>query len=308
MYSLNRIRRGLKNPSLIGRELNRLVHRRLYTRQYNTAGVGIFEEEWDNLILLDACRYDLFEQYCTSFSGELQSRVSRGSNTVEFLLGNVRGRNLTDTVYVTGNPQYHRHKDILDSTFHDVVDIWHEGGWNEKMGTVLPETVTDHALEAAKVYPKKRLLIHYVQPHYPFVESNTSFDKGHLEQTGPDVNPNFWYRIMYGEIQPPAEQIWEMYAENLERALPSVRELVDRIAGRTVISSDHGNMIGDRSSPIPIREWGHPRGIYANELVRVPWFVIDGERRRIVPEEPSASVQTNSEVVSERLRQLGYAE
>lgn len=44
----------------------------------------VMREEWDYLIILDACRYDYFaaiwENY---FDGELEKRVSLGSGTLE---------------------------------------------------------------------------------------------------------------------------------------------------------------------------------------------------------------------------------
>ncbi len=50
----------------------------------------IFSEPWDNLIILDACRYDVFEEVFKkrNMKGKLEYRISRGSWTVEFLLEN----------------------------------------------------------------------------------------------------------------------------------------------------------------------------------------------------------------------------
>ena len=46
----------------------------------------IFAEEWDTLIVLDACRYDFFEKvYRDYLSGTLEKRVSPGSCTEESL-------------------------------------------------------------------------------------------------------------------------------------------------------------------------------------------------------------------------------
>lgn len=307
MGHLERIKRGIQSPKLSVRKLNIAYHKRLWTREYNTSGVGIFEEEWDNLIILDACRYDLFEHYC-NLKGNLEQKTSRGSSTVEFLRGNFHERTLNDTVYVTANPQLYRNKDRIDTTLHREINVWMEDGWNEEYGTVLPETTTDYAIQASKDYPNKRLLVHYIQPHYPFLSSETSFDKGQLEDS---ENPySFWLQIMMGDLDLSIEDIWPMYAENLEQALDSVRDLLDELTGKTVVTSDHGNMIGEPSSPIPIREWGHPWGTYTSELVDVPWLVInDSQRRQITAEAPEESRDdTNREAVAERLRSLGYTE
>lgn len=119
---MKRLRRALANPARIGLECNRLYHRRGHLRDYNPSGVDVFEEDWDALIVLDACRYDLFARRST-LSGTLETRRSRGSSTVEFLRGNVADRDLRDTVYVTANPQFHRYRDELDARFHEVVHV-----------------------------------------------------------------------------------------------------------------------------------------------------------------------------------------
>lgn len=62
-------------------------------------------EDWDNLVLLDACRYDQFERLNT-ISGVLENRISQGSSTFEFLTENIAGKKSHDTVYVTSNPIY----------------------------------------------------------------------------------------------------------------------------------------------------------------------------------------------------------
>ncbi|EMA54330.1 hypothetical protein [Halococcus thailandensis] len=79
---------------------------------------------------------------------------------------------------------YHN-RDEIDTTLYYTINIWREEGWNEEHGTMLPETVTKYAQRAASEQPNK-LIIHYIQPHYPFIESETEFDKRHL--TAPDTD------------------------------------------------------------------------------------------------------------------------
>ena len=68
-------------------------------------------------------------------------------------------------------------------------------------------------------------------------------------------------------------------------------------------------MVGERAFPIPIREWGHPRGIYTNGLVTVPWLVSEnGERCEITAGDSADSESVDEDVVADRLRDLGYAE
>lgn len=306
MYSAAQLRRGIRSPNLFLREVNRLYHRRLNAREYNTGGIDIFREYWDNLIVLDACRFDMFEQQ-SSVDGTLEARYSRGSSTREWLTANFTDRTLHDTVYVTANPQLYRHRELLNVSFHHVDHVWQTNGWDDRYQTVLPETTTEHALEAAERYPNKRLLIHYIQPHYPFlsVEGGQPFDNSQLFLR-PD-QPSSWNQIMTGELNASREEIWAAYRRTLEVTLPHVNRLIDTLGGKTVVTADHGNMVGERARPLPIAEWGHPRGVYTDELVKIPWCTVDGERREIVAEEPTTSEQSVADdVVSERLAKLGY--
>lgn len=305
-------RLAVRHPGLVGRKVNAFLNRRFGTREYNHSGVDVFAEEWDNLLVLDACRADLFEEVAlpelAEFGGTYDTRESRGSATPEWLYGNLHGSDRTDTVYVTGNPQLHWKGDRIDASLHATVHVWQEEeAWDEQFGTVLPETMTDYALRAAEQYPDKRLLVHYMQPHYPFLTEETEFDKGHM---GTDDDPfHMWMQLHTDRLDLSPEELRSLFAENLQRALPAVREAVEQLPGRTVVTSDHGNMHGERSGPIPIREWGHPPGIYDSELVEVPWLAFESQRRDIVAEQPEEEqVDVEDDVVSERLQQLGYVE
>ncbi|GAB6862246.1 hypothetical protein JCM17092_23350 [Haloplanus litoreus] len=308
MYSISQLKRGISSPTLFCRELNRLYHRRLNRRPYNTRGVDVFAEDWDTLIILDACRYDMFERLA-ELEGRLESRISRGSATVEFLLANFDGRELLETVYVTSNPQLYRNRHRIDTELHAIIEVWSDTGWDERYGTVLPETVADAAIDAAESYPNKRHVVHFMQPHYPFLTDETTFDKGHLEDTGNEEG-NVWNRLMESDLDVDAETIQTHYEDNLRSVLPAVERLLDTLDGKTVVTSDHGNMLGERARPVPVREWGHPRGLYTPELVTVPWLVVEGKaRREITAAEGERELsEVEEQTVNERLRQLGYAE
>lgn len=295
---------------LLGRKLNRRYHRRLGRQSYNERGVDIFECDWDNLLVLDACRYDLLAGILDEQHGPVDSVVSRGSSTFEFLQGNVAGRDLHDTVYVTANPVLHRNRSKLegDTSFHDELNVWLREGWDDESGTVLPEAVSESAVEAAEQYPNKRLLIHYMQPHYPFISSDLSLGEDHLENESRDIN--FWKRATIGQLDLNPDEVWEAYAENLREVLPEALELGKRLDGKSVITADHGNVFGERATPIPVRDWGHPPGIYTDELVTVPWVELPSASRKRVVEGDQHTVDSNpdKDLVEERLHELGYVE
>ena len=141
----------------VGRNIINKYWERKYPRKKI---VSVMEEDWDNLIILDACRYDTFKEVY----GECDYRYSKGSSTIEFLRKNFFGMRFLNTVYVTANPFVNR----FSQSFYKVISVWKDG-WNYDLGTVLPDVMVEYALEAENQYPDKRLIIHFIQPHYPYI-------------------------------------------------------------------------------------------------------------------------------------------
>lgn len=311
MNTTDRAKRALGNPKLFARGLNRWYHRRGVDHAGNPDGVDVFSEDWDQLVILDACRYDMFKTV-NKLDGSLSARESRGSATTEWLAANFDGRDLSDTVYVTANPQLERNRDDWDVNLHETVNVWLDEGWDEVTGTVLADTLTGAAIDAYERFPDKRLVVHYMQPHYPFVPSDSQSDKEHLNsiEGGEDdvVGENVWNQKFLGELSITRKELWSMYVENLEYALEHVETLLNAVSGKTIVTSDHGNYVGERASPIPIREYGHPRGIYDEPVLRVPWLeTIRGDRRKIRAGGTERSTEdVDADILNERLRNLGY--
>jgi hypothetical protein len=294
---LRRMRRGLSEPHLLVRQFNKLYYRLIDPRDTT----NVFEEDWDTLVILDACRYDVFAS-CHDLPGELQKRTLRSASTVDFIHQYIAGADLRDTVYVTANPQLRRYREEFDINVHRVVDIWGEEWWDDALSTVHPETVTEEAIKANEQYPNKRLVVHYIQPHHPFI-GPTGREKLRFDSIG-----RFWNRVLTNEISVSDQVIRRAYRENLEIALDSVGELLDEIEGKTVVTADHGEMLGESASPIPITEYGHYRGLRTPELTTVPWLTYQtGPRREVTTGETESIEQSGQrETVESRLEDLGY--
>ena len=104
------------------------------------------------------------------------------------------------------------------------------------------------------------------------------------------------------------DKVKEAYRENLEITIPSVEKLLRELPGKSVVTADHGETFGERAWPVPIREFGHPRGVYIEELVAVPWHEHTNKpRRKIIKEKSGDTNDSISEnVVEKRLSDLGY--
>lgn len=284
----------------------------VFYRSRQARPTKVMEEDWDTLVILDACRFDMVEGR-VDVPGDLAHRISLGSTSEEFLARNFDGGKFYDTVYVNANP-YLPHLDLDSETFHHVVDLLSE--WDEESQTVLPEVVTESAIETHRRFPQKRLIVHYMQPHIPFI-GNVGRE---LEMGGwsPDASnqriegETIWQHL---RAHPPGAEggldidvVWEAYNENLEIVLDQVRKFIGEADGLTVVTSDHGNMLGERLGPIPTRRmYGHPLGVYHPCLVKVPWLRVEsGSRRDVVEEPPRNAESPDEEDVESKLRALGY--
>ncbi len=295
-YTVDDLVTGLRNPRKIVLEANRLYHRQFR----DETGIKVMEQDWDNLLILDACRYDLFKNLNT-INGALRAVISGGSSTSGFLQYNFTSDYFSDTVYISANPQTRRHR--VEDRFYNSIRLWEEQ-WNDKLHTVLPKDVTDRTLKIAERYPNKRLIVHYIQPHYPFI-GETGKQIQHRSIRGDGVIEqdrelaSVWDQLETGAIT--KEKVWEAYKENFTILLPEVRRAVNELNGKTVVTSDHGNSFGE------FGVYGHPGGIFLESLVKVPWLVVDdGDRREINGETRSGTVDETTANIEDRLADLGY--
>jgi hypothetical protein len=312
MYSLASVRAAIEDPRSAVGELNRIYDKGLgfrESRAFNREGIDVLSADWDRLVILDACRFDTFQDMAGDLEGALHQVESKASATAQFLRANFTDRDATDTVYVTANPQLYRIEngiydvDPINVEFHEQIEVWQDQ-WDDDHRTVLPDVVTDAALEAAERFPNKRIIVHYLQPHAPYIGMT---GKNEL----PTEYLNFWGAFRDGEFDVNLETVERAYRENLELVMPHVEQLCEEFDGKTVLTADHGELLGDRDQPIPIKRYGHPAFTHLPGLVEVPWFVnVSEPRPDIVAEAPADTTQEgdyDSDVVKERLKDLGYA-
>jgi len=297
----------LQNPQAILGEINHLMtefNKKIHKRLYQKKGVSVMAENWDNLIILDGCRYDLFDS-ANTLDGELSKVQSLGSTSSEFLRENFDEDDFHDTVYISANPFMNV---VGDSTFHKLYSII-ETDWDETHQTVLPEDMVSATLKAYEEHPDKRLIIHFMQPHYPFLgETGDQIShRGISSKAGQDGGSKYtvWGQLQYRIADFSEEMVWEAYRENLELVLPHVATLIAELDGKSVITADHGNMVGERQTPVPVKGYGHTSELRVDGLVDVPWFVFDSEDRRTVTSEPP-SVQEIETATQGKLEALGY--
>lgn len=273
-------------------------------------GCKVMDEEWDNLLLFDAARADEVNRLVNCDELIHDKRISLGSATYEFAPNNFEDGPYLDTVYVTANPIIHRE---VGDKFHHVVNVW-EDCWQDP-GTVYPEDVAEEILNAVEEFPEKRIIGHFLQPHYPYIGEATQYlpEKANQSRNGldavlnnsqKDTIPGVFKLLEQGEIS--KETLRKAYRCNLEEAWSEIRQLMAELPGQTVVSSDHGEAFGEFSFSRLRRIYGHPDNTPARPLIEVPWIVSPGERRNVVVERRSKRGKTKSKIKT-RLHDLGYA-
>lgn len=146
----------------------------------------LFNVDWDYLIILDACRYDIFEEvYDNYLNGELVKKESKGSSTLDWLVNNFKQKK--EINYFSSNPYINSKGIALNESkwgascgynwtaknyFEEIIDIW-DFGWNEELGTVHPKRVNETIVKNSEKLNKKTI-IHYMQPHAPYISNGKS--------------------------------------------------------------------------------------------------------------------------------------
>jgi hypothetical protein len=253
-------------------------------------GRHVFDEEWDLLIVLDTCRVDALREVADEydFIEDVDSIWSLGSASVEWLshtFDAAYADTIEETAYVTSKIDtdtiFHEQNyppdifeppvqwpawDVVDlDQFGHIEEVWRDNVHEEFMVTA-PESTTDAAIEVDQQERYDRRIVHYQQPHTPYIATPSGIgiaDSGQLSSIETDPLP----ALQNGEIS--HETVWGWYLDNLRLVLNSVDRLLSTLDfDRAVITADHGEGFGDYGV------YGHPIGCPTPEVKRVPWSVI----------------------------------
>lgn len=273
------------------------------------------EEDWDYAIILDSARYDVFEEmYGDYFSGDLEKRRSKASATPEWAEKVLEGRQninwFSANPFINGiglplkeigsvdyqtNPSRH---------IAHVVDLWDEA-WDAEDGTVQPEVVNREFRERIENLSDRRTVIHYMQPHAPFIGRGKSRINKYLQKSFSELKKdgkkdskvpdsltkslsNLLGRfektetgmklglissldrksimeVMRGDTR---DTLMRYYRENMRIALENASELAEDLDGKVIITSDHGEAFGEQGV------WEHHAETHIPSLVEVPWLEV----------------------------------
>lgn len=286
----------------------RTHNHRGYYRIEGRSKISLMEEGWDQLVILDACRYDYFEKtYREYLNGKLRFALSCASDTREWMKS-VFWNKHNEIVYISANPHINsKGVDVANigldpgAYFYKIVDVW-DSGWDEYATTIPPEKVNDAAVAAKLAHPDKRLVIHYFQPHAPYLCLVDYAPESVLPSNDLGMSVSFLRNRVMREIWLALSRdfgllnriVWKIrgmlfewapmrpidvelrkvgragvvkaYENDLRRVLKCVARLLKHLPGKTVVTSDHGELLGEKN------EWGHRPYHHVHELIGVPYL------------------------------------
>ncbi len=266
-------------------------------------GVNVYDRSWNALVILDGCRADVLRGVAPEYDfldnpGTHRSPGSTSYEWMERTFTDEYADEMKETVHVSANPFTHQYLDAERFALLD--EVWRDG-WDEEAGIVPARPVTDRAIRAGRERNRgERLLVHYMQPHFPSVPCPLG-GAATLEEWR-DGREMAWQGLRSGEFT--EREVWQSYVANLRYVLDELTVLLDNLDAECVaITADHGNAKG---------EWGiygHPN-VPLDVLRTVPWFVTSATDRRTRDPDVDATEQgeTTGKTVAQRLQALGYAE
>ena len=285
-----------------------LANVKLYqsTHQYTgeaKEGVNFFELDWDVLVILDACRLDLMRNVAHEYDyidevGSVRSLGSHSREWMERTFTPAYTHYMKNTVHVTGNP--FSDTVLSDESFAALDEVWRYA-WDSNLGTLPARPVTDRAIQHWRQSNPDSMIVHYIQPHAPFVSAPNLGDGMDTDDWGGLNRDEVWRNLRLGRVSYP--DVLDGYEQNLRYVLDEVSLLRDNIdAGTVAITADHGNAMGEQSM------YGHPYGVAVDVLRDVPWVTTTATATDdYQPDTVKTKTEDDEQGVAEgKLEDLGY--
>lgn len=282
-------------------------------------GEDFYSRDWDLLILLDACRWDLMEEIEDEYDWIESSGtfMSPASHSREFLhktfMSGPSGlekfhawmkivqdpdnmdimdehwdmshrEEIGKTAYITWNV----FAQMLDKdSFHTFKPLG-RAKWGDDEAILNPRRITDETIRAMRDGEPEYAIAHYMQPHTPFRNDSS------IEESG-----SVWDRIQTGTKD--RDVAWEEYKDNLRWVMDEVELLIENVdAEKVVISADHGNVVGEWGC------YGHRPYTPIPAVKKVPWVKTTATDTGQYTPETEMDETVTEDVTQERLAALGY--
>jgi hypothetical protein len=324
------IKRGIKDPKsaawyiLDNKILPYVRSASIFTTSRYPIGTLMFEEDWDLLIILDACRADALQEIKDEygFLTDVEQRWSAAGHSAEWIAKNFDRKwthDISKTAYVTANPhsetvfenRFQHFKDSSDEIEmlnrfgdFDVVipeeiglydPIWKSAGFREEDNYDLygsPRALTDRLIEVGRNSEYDRTIGHYMPPHTPYIiNARRENRKAYHHEENP---------IKYLRETGDYETVYAAYLDMIRWVLDEVSIVLENVdKEKVVITADHADAFGEYAL------YGHRAGSLHPKIRTVPWARTTATDSGTY--EPNfGSETTKDESLEERLEALGY--
>ncbi|GCF12066.1 hypothetical protein Harman_00010 [Haloarcula mannanilytica] len=280
-------------------ELRKPIHHEINKRR----GTNIYDRDWDVLILLDCTRVDMLQSLSDEFNmiGEIDSHPTPGTSSAEWMettFTEEYSDEMQETVHVTANPNSSERLSSHD--FRHLEEVWRDG-WDSELGTIPAREVTDRAIALHRQLNPCRMIVHYMQPHPPFI-ANDEIEAVDVKKPGMEKS-KMNVRELHEQENYTSNDLWNAHLDNLRYVLKDVELVRSNIdADPLVISADHGQAFGERDV------WGHPESTLAESVRLVPWCeTVAHDKREYSPEfDVNQSIDSSDQSLEKKLEHLGY--
>jgi len=197
-------------------------------------GINVYERDWDVLILLDACRVDELKRQSRRFEflsemNKIPSVATYSPSWMANTFGNATQTEVDNTAYITANPFSKEISEVQEVGYVD--HVW-QYATDPSLNVVPPRPVTDRAIETARSQSFDRLIVHYMQPHAPFIRQSDGELETILEglQSENDYGEGLgvWPAIYAGYVD--LDEVVEAYRETLAFVLRDVELLLNNLS------------------------------------------------------------------------------
>ncbi|MFB6298532.1 MAG: hypothetical protein ABEH56_08445 [Salinirussus sp.] len=252
--------------------------------------------DWDVLVVMDACRYDVL---CRVSHWPVERCRSPGSATGQWLEECQKSGVLEGASVAAGNVNYVN----WDVGAAAIDHVWKEA-WDDRLGNVPPEPVLDAGTEFLDA-GHRPVVVHLLPPHAPYIAEIggtwlPAFPDVDVWRRNParDQDDKLSPQVAMASGHVDVGRAIAGYRASVASTWETVLEYVARWVSEdltVVATADHGETFGR------LRDWGlygHPNRVHLRPLVEVPWVVFE--------QAPLTGAERTAEGAREKLEALGY--
>jgi len=226
--------------------------------RFNQQISKIHKNDWKHIIILDACRYDYFKKFFSHYY-PVSKYTSPASATIPWFKAVFPDEYdytlYSANPYICSKPVERGWNYYPYQHFEGIVDLF-LSEWSTDYGCVPPEAVYERCKGL-----KHRSIIWFLQPHTPYLSLGSNITPDQFVNWKPDMD----FMSMKGEKKEmDFDKLKLLYENNLLQTIPFVIKLIDSLEKPILITSDHGELLGEYG------KFGHPTRLNVPELRNVP--------------------------------------